>query len=170
MPGISPVVGRTEAEAKEKLRYLNSMIDPELAVATLQNFMVDVDLRKYPLDEPLPDIPQTEGNQSRQTLALEMARRENMTLRQLASWFAGTRGHWMPIGTAEHIVDQMEECFDRYGADGFNVMPITLPGELKDFTSLVVPEMQRRGRFRVDYEGPTLRDHLGLARPSFRPH
>jgi N-acetyl-S-(2-succino)cysteine monooxygenase len=165
MPGISPVVAGSASEARGKLDYLNSLIDPDLALATLGNFMVDVDLRQFELDEPLPDIPQTEGNQSRQQLALDMARRENMTLRQLASWFAGTRGHWMPIGTAEQIADQMEECFDAYGADGFNVMPVTLPGTFDDFTSLVIPELQRRGRFRLDYSGSTLREHLGLRRP-----
>lgn len=165
MPGISPIVGRTEAEAKEKLRYLNSLIDPDLALATLGNFMVDVDLRQFALDEPLPEIPQTEGNQSRQQLALTMARREKMTLRQLAAWFAGTRGHWMPIGTASQIADQMEECFDTFGADGFNIMPVTLPGTFDDFADLVVPELQNRGRFRAEYEGSTLRDHLGLRTP-----
>lgn len=168
MPGISPIVAATEQEAKEKLRYLNSLIDPDLALATLGNFMVDVDLRKFALDEPLPPIPETEGNQSRQKLALDMARRENMTLRQLAAWFAGTRGHWMPVGTAAQIADQMEECFDSYGADGFNILPVTLPGTFDDFTRLVVPELQRRGRFRLEYEGSTLRDHLGLARPQLR--
>jgi FMN-dependent oxidoreductase (nitrilotriacetate monooxygenase family) len=168
MPGISPVVGATESEAKEKLGRLNSLIDPDLALASLGNFMVDVDLRKFSLDEPLPDIPQTEGNQSRQQLALDMARREKMTLRQLAAWFAGTRGHWMPIGTPEQIVDQMEQCFDSFGADGFNIMPISLPGTLDDFTTYVVPELQRRGRFRTDYAGTTLREHLGLARPELR--
>jgi FMN-dependent oxidoreductase (nitrilotriacetate monooxygenase family) len=168
MPGISPIVGRTEAEAKEKLRHLNTLIDPDLALATLGNFMVDVDLRKFALDEPLPEIPQTEGNQSRQQLALAMARRENMTLRQLAAWFAGTRGHWMPVGTAVQIADQMEECFDTFGADGFNIMPVTLPGTFDDFARLVVPELQNRGRFRADYEGPTLRDHLGLTKPPLR--
>jgi FMN-dependent oxidoreductase (nitrilotriacetate monooxygenase family) len=168
MPGISPVVAETEAAAKEKLSKLNSLIDAELALGTLGNFMVDIDLRKFPLDEVLPEIQQTEGNQSRQQLALQMARRENMTLRQLAAWFSGTRGHWMPVGTAEQIANQMEECYDAYGADGFNIMPVTLPGTFEDFTRLVVPELQRRGRFRTEYRGSTLRDHLGLSRPPVR--
>ena len=167
MPGISPVVAATEAEARTKLSRLNALIDPDVALATLGNFMVDIDLRKFRLDEPLPEIPETEGNQSRQALALKMARRENMTLRQLALWFAGTRGHWMPIGTAGQIVDQMEECFDSYGADGFNIMPLTFPSTFHDFVTFVVPELQRRGRFRIEYEGTTLRDHLGLPRTPF---
>jgi FMN-dependent oxidoreductase (nitrilotriacetate monooxygenase family) len=167
MPGISPIVANSEAEGKEKLARLNALIDINNALGTLASFMVDIDIRKFPLDESLPEIPETEGNQSRQALALKMARRENMTLRQLALWFSGTRGHWMPIGTAAAIADQMEECFDSYGCDGFNVMPVTLPGTFDDFTTHVVPELQRRGRFRSEYEGTTLRDHLGLKRPSF---
>jgi alkanesulfonate monooxygenase SsuD/methylene tetrahydromethanopterin reductase-like flavin-dependent oxidoreductase (luciferase family) len=131
--------------------------------------MLDIDLHHYALDEPLPEIPETEGNQSRQALALKMARRDKMTLRQLAVWFSGTRGHWMPIGTAAHIADLMEQCFDEYGCDGFNIMPATFPGLLREFAAKVVPELQRRGRFRKDYTGTTLRDHLGLRRPLRSP-
>jgi N-acetyl-S-(2-succino)cysteine monooxygenase len=166
MPGICPIVAESESDGKAKLAYLNSLIDIDNALGALQAFMLDIDLRQYALDEPLPEIPETEGNQSRQALALKMARREKMTLRQLAVWFSGTRGHWMPIGTAAHIADQMEQCFDEYGCDGFNIMPATFPGLFREFATKVVPELQRRGRFRKDYTGTTLRDHLGLRRPS----
>lgn len=168
MPGISPIVAASEAQGKQKLARLNALIDIDNALGTLANFMVDVDLRRFPLDELLPQIPETEGNQSRQALALKMARREQMTLRELALWFSGTRGHWMPVGTPAQIADQMEECFDNYGCDGFNVMPATFPGAFEDFTKLVVPELQKRGRFRLDYSGTTLREHLGLKRPDLR--
>jgi FMN-dependent oxidoreductase (nitrilotriacetate monooxygenase family) len=167
MPGISPIVAKSEAEGRKKLAELNALIDIDNALGTLANFMVDLDIRKFSLDEPLPEISETEGNQSRQALALKMAQRENMTLRQLALWFSGTRGHWMPIGTAAAIADQMEECFDSYGCDGFNVMPVTLPGTFDDFVTYIVPELQRRGRFRREYSGTTLRDHLGLKRPGY---
>jgi len=159
MPGICPIVAESESEGKAKLTYLNSLIDIDNALGALQAFMLDIDLHHYALDEPLPEIPD-------QALALKMARREKMTLRQLAVWFSGTRGHWMPIGTAAHIADQMEQCFDEYGCDGFNIMPATFPGLLREFAAKVVPELQRRGRFRKDYTGTTLRDHLGLHRPS----
>jgi N-acetyl-S-(2-succino)cysteine monooxygenase len=168
MPGISPIVAASDAEAKQKLVRLNALIDNDNALGTLANFMVDVDLRQFPLDEPLPQLPETEGNQSRQALALKMAHREQMTLRQLALWFSGTRGHWMPVGTAAQIADQMEECFDHYGCDGFNIMPVTLPGAFEDITRLLVPELQKRGRFRRDYSGTTLREHLGLKRPDLQ--
>jgi hypothetical protein len=74
----------------------------------------------------------------------------------------------MPVGTAAQIADQMEECFDTFGADGFNIMPVTLPGTFDDFASQVVPELQNRGRFRAEYKGETLRDHLGLNKPKPR--
>jgi FMN-dependent oxidoreductase (nitrilotriacetate monooxygenase family) len=170
MPGVSPIVANSASEGKAKLARINALIDAETALSTLGAFMVNVDLRKFALDEPLPEIPETKGNQSRQALALQMARRENMTLRELALWFAGTRGHWMPIGTAAEIADQMEECFDAYGCDGYNIMPVAFPGVFEDFCTQVVPELQRRGRFRKDYEGTTLRDHLGLKRPAFNRH
>jgi alkanesulfonate monooxygenase SsuD/methylene tetrahydromethanopterin reductase-like flavin-dependent oxidoreductase (luciferase family) len=166
MPGISPIVAKSAAEGRKKLAELNALINIDSALGMLAAFMVDIDIRRFPLDKPLPEIPETEGNQSRQALALKMARRENMTLRELALWFSGTRGHWMPIGTASEIADQMEECFDSFGCDGFNIMPVTFPGTFEDFATHVVPELQRRGRFRRDYSGTTLRDHLGLERPN----
>jgi FMN-dependent oxidoreductase (nitrilotriacetate monooxygenase family) len=162
MPGISPIVAASESEGKAKLQALNKLISFDTALATLNTFMVDVDLRRFPLDEPIPKIPETQGNQSRQELALKMAHREGMTLRQLALWFAGTRGHWMPIGTATQIADLMEECFDSYGCDGFNLMPVSFPDVFRDFVQQVIPELQKRGRFRKEYQGTTLREHLGL--------
>jgi alkanesulfonate monooxygenase SsuD/methylene tetrahydromethanopterin reductase-like flavin-dependent oxidoreductase (luciferase family) len=167
MPGICPIVAASEQQARQKLDELNSLIDIGTAMMNLANFMNDVDLSQYGLDELVSDIPLTQVNQSRQKVALDLARRENLTLRQLALKFSGTRGHWMPVGTPEHIADQMELYFDSYGADGFNVLPATFPGRLQDFVELVVPELQRRGRFRTEYQGDTLRENLGLARIPF---
>ena len=97
---------------------------------------------------------------------IDLARRENLTIRQLYQRVAGARGHWQLVGTAEQIVDQLEERFVHHGADGFNIMAPTLPGGLTDFIALVLPELRRRGLFRSEYEGRTLREHLGLKRPA----
>ena len=101
-------------------------------------------------------------------MALELAWRENLTIRELYLRIAGARGHWQLVGTAEQIVDALEERFVNYGADGYNVMPALLPNSLDDFIRLVLPELRRRGLFRSEYEGRTLRENLGLARPVSR--
>ena len=167
MPGISPIVGSTEEEAQRRLAELNEGIDIGVAVQNLQNFMPDIDIHGFALDEPVPDVAQiTQAQQSRQKLAWDMARRENLTTRQLALWFSGTRGHNTIMGTPEQIADKMEDFFLSGGCDGFNVMPMLFPGIFRDFAEQVVPVLQKRGLFREDYEGNTLRAHLGLSRPA----
>ncbi len=168
MPGVFPVVGRTESEAKEKFDALQALIDPKVGLALVSGLTGGVDLSAYPLDGPIPPLPETNASKSRQTLTLELARRENLTIRELYLRIAGARGHWQLVGTPEQIVDALEERFVRYGADGYNVMAPTLPGGLDDFIELVLPELRRRGLFRSEYAGRTLRDHLGLRRPAWR--
>jgi alkanesulfonate monooxygenase SsuD/methylene tetrahydromethanopterin reductase-like flavin-dependent oxidoreductase (luciferase family) len=107
----------------------------------------------------------TEGWKSRQELFAKLAARENLSIRQLYERVASARGHWTLVGTPEHIADQLEHWFKTGAADGFNVLAPTLPHGLKDFADLVIPELQRRGLFRTEYTGRTLRDHLGLRRP-----
>jgi FMN-dependent oxidoreductase (nitrilotriacetate monooxygenase family) len=170
MPGVFPVVGRSEAEAQEKFEQLQDLIHPELGLALLSNYIGKFDLSVYPLDGPLPDLPVTNASQSRQQLLVDLARRENLTIRQLYLRVAGARGHWQLIGTAEQIADQLEERFVNFGADGFNIMPPTVPGGLDDFITLVIPELRRRGLFRSEYEGSTLRENLGLKFPTHRKH
>jgi FMN-dependent oxidoreductase (nitrilotriacetate monooxygenase family) len=168
LPGISPFVGRSEAEAREKFEQLQSLIDPVLGVGLLSAFLGNVDLSGYPLDGPFPqDLPVTEGWKSRQELFANLARRENLTIRQLYERVASARGHWTVVGTAKSIADQLEHWFTTGAADGFNVLAPTLPHGLTNFAQLVIPELQRRGLFRTEYTGNTLREHLGLARP---PH
>ncbi|MBB3660830.1 alkanesulfonate monooxygenase SsuD/methylene tetrahydromethanopterin reductase-like flavin-dependent oxidoreductase (luciferase family) [Rhizobium sp. BK650] len=128
-----------------------------------------VDLSAYPLDGPVPDNPPaTNAGKSRQALVLELARRENLSIRQLYLRIAGARGHWQVVGTPAQIADVLEERFENYGADGFNVMAPLMPGGLADFIEHVVPELRRRGLFRTEYEGATLRENLGLTRPANR--
>ncbi|SNB71118.1 FMN-dependent oxidoreductase, nitrilotriacetate monooxygenase family [Arboricoccus pini] len=166
MPGVFPVVGRTRQEANDKFEQLQDLIHPEVGLSLLQA-TGGLDLRGHDLDGPLPDeLPPTEGGKSRQQLLIDLARRENLTIRQLYLKIAGARGHWQIVGTPADIADQLQERFEGEGADGFNVMPPYLPGGLVDFVELVLPELRRRGLFRTDYEGPTLRDNLGLPRPA----
>lgn len=167
MPGVFPVVGRTRDEAQAKFDQLQSLLQPEVGFELLR-VQLGVDLRGHDPDGPLPELPATMASQSRQALVAELARRENLTIRQLYERIAGARGHWQLVGTGADIADQLEERFVNYGADGFNLMSPVLPGGLIDFVELVLPELRRRGLFRTEYEGRTLRDNLGLKRPTHR--
>jgi N-acetyl-S-(2-succino)cysteine monooxygenase len=168
MPGFYPVVGRTESEAREKFDSLQSLIQPSVGLSVLEHTIGVHDLEKYPLDGPVPEMPDTNGPLSRQRLLLEAARRDKLTLWELCLLNAGPRGHLMAVGTPAQIADVMEHWFRDGAADGFNVMPAWLPGSLNDFVDLVIPELQRRGLFRTEYEGMTLRENLGLPRPANR--
>src|SRR5205085_2291898 len=112
--------------------------------------------------------PDKIAGQSMYKFVMDMARRGNLTLRQTAQKVAGARGKFAIHGTPQHIADVMEEWFRSDACDGFNIMPPYLPGALDDFVDLVIPELQRRGLFRTEYEGRTLRENLGLARPASR--
>lgn len=164
-PGIQPIVGHTQKEAEEKLALLQSLIDPVLSLGLLSAFL-NRDLTSYPIDGPLPDLSATEGWQSRQQLFVDLARRENLTLGQLAFKVAGGRGHKILVGTPHSIADQLEEWFTQGAADGFNILPAIFPLGLEEFVDLVIPELRKRNLFRTDYEGNSLRENLGLARPT----
>lgn len=166
MPGLYVVVGRTETEAQEKNEFLQSLIDPAAGLGLLSRMIGNFDLSSYDVDGPLPELPATQtGQRSRQDLFTNLARKENLTIRQLYTRIAGGRGHCSIIGTAEQVADQMQIWFERGAADGFNIMPPYLPGSFVDFTELVVPELQKRGLFRTEYEATTLRGNLGLPFP-----
>jgi FMN-dependent oxidoreductase (nitrilotriacetate monooxygenase family) len=165
LPGISPILGATESEARQREADLNDLINPEYGRQQLSK-MLDHDLSGHDLDGPLPEISgHTEGNKSRFDLVTTLARRENLTIRQLIARLAGGRGHRVVAGTPVQIADEIEYWFTEGAADGFNIMPATLPAGLTDFVNLVVPELQRRGLFRTEYAGTTLREHYGLQRP-----
>jgi FMN-dependent oxidoreductase (nitrilotriacetate monooxygenase family) len=165
MPGVFPVIGRTESEAKAKFQQLQDLILPEVGLAQLSGLIGGFDLSAYPLDGPVPDLPETNNNKSRQSLMLKTAKDRGLTIRELYLTIAGARGHWQVVGTPEQIADQLQSWFENEAADGFNVMPPVQPGSLYDFVELVVPELQSRGLFRTAYEGRTLRENLGLVRP-----
>ncbi|HEY8331378.1 LLM class flavin-dependent oxidoreductase [Variovorax sp. N23] len=165
MPGIFPVVGRTQAEAEEKFEQLQALVHPVVGLSLLSNVIGGFDLSGLPVDGPLPALPETNGPKSRQRLLLDLARRENLSIRELYLRIAGARGHQQVVGTPASIADQLQQWFEEGGADGFNIMAPWFPGGLDDFITLVLPELRRRGLFRTEYEGRTLRDHLGLRRP-----
>ncbi|HWL26826.1 MAG TPA: LLM class flavin-dependent oxidoreductase [Ureibacillus sp.] len=168
MPGVFPVIGGTEEEAEQNKRLLEEII-PEEAGVSLLSGMISVDLSGYPVDGPLPDLPdpeQVNGGKSRFKLLKDLAERENLTIRQLYQRIAGARGHREIKGTPEQIADQMQEWFENGAADGFNIMPPYLPGGLDDFVDQVIPVLQKRGLFRTEYIGSTLRENLGLKRPA----
>ncbi|WP_053119651.1 LLM class flavin-dependent oxidoreductase [Pseudomonas sp. P1.31] len=168
MPGISPVIGRTQSEAEDKYQQLQDLVEPRVGLAMLAGMAGGFDLSEYDLDGPLPELPQSNSMQSRQALFIDLARRENLTIRQLYLKVAGARGHHTVIGTPKTIADTLEEWFVGQAADGFNIMPPFLPEGLDDFVDGVVPLLQQRGLFRTEYSGSTLRDHLGLQRPGNR--
>ena len=169
MPGLSVYVGRTEEEANEKYEYQNSLMHPVVAREILSTVLGGVDLTPYPFDGPLPDnLPLSNASQSTFKYVTELAKKDNLTMRQIAQVVAGARAKMVIKGSATQVVDIMEQWFVDEAADGFNVMPPYLPGALDDFVELVIPELQRRGLFRTEYTGRTLREHLGLPRPPSR--
>lgn len=167
MPGIVPIVGRTKQEASEKLQRLQSYTHSDVLIGTADHWLGFVtDLRSMNLDSLVPEaLPQTNFMQSRQKVFLDLAVRQKFTWRQLMRLVSDSHGHLMVVGTPDEIVDAMVDTFDQRAADGFNVLPATVPGGLKDFVELVVPELRRRGKFRSGYSGQTLRENLGLKRP-----
>ncbi len=169
MPGVSPFVGRTLDEAKEKYERLTSLILEEDGLRSSRaSRAANLNLTGADLDGPLPPAPPTEGMKSRQALIRQIADENNFTIRQLYQWVASARGHFTIVGTPETIADTLQEWFENEAADGFNILPPWLPTGLNDFVDLVIPELQRRGLFRTEYEGRTLRENLGLPFPQNR--
>ncbi|MDB5446515.1 MAG: class flavin-dependent oxidoreductase [Phenylobacterium sp.] len=166
MPGIFPVLGGTEAEAEANYEALQALVHPATAWSILKRHYVGVDLSGYSLDDEAPPLPgDTNFSKSRLKLVSGIVERERPTLRQLYRAVATARGHRTVVGTPEQIADAMQDWFENGAADGFNIMPPVLPVALTDFIEQVIPILRRRGLFRTDYEGATLRENLGLERP-----
>lgn len=165
MPGIFPVIADTEEAARKKFDELQELVHPAFGVGILGKMIGNFDLTKYPLDGPVPELPITDEQQGRQRGLVKLAHDQNLSIRDLYKRIIGGRGHVQVVGTPEQVADVMEQWFVERGGDGFNVMPATFPGGLEDFVDGVVPILQKRGLFRKDYEGTTLRDHLGLTQP-----
>ena len=167
LPGVFVIIGETLAEAREKKRRLDGLVHPDSCISTL-SVLLGHDVSAFDLDGPLPEIPLSNAGQGGQQKLVEMAAREKMTVRQLAQHVGGSFGVLEMLGTPAMIADQMQEWFLSEACDGFNVMFPYLPGGLDEFVDLVIPELQRRGLFRREYEGTTLRENLGLPRPANR--
>ncbi len=173
LPGLSAMIGSTEAEAQRMSQDLNDLADPEVGRKRLSGRFGGHDFSHLPLDTPLkpedfPDPSTVQAARSRTELIVGLVRNEGLTLRQLLSKLAGARGHFTFAGTPEQVADLIEDWFTDGAADGFNLMPPLLPPMLDVFVDEVVPLLQKRGLFRTDYEGETLRDHYGLAQPESR--
>jgi FMN-dependent oxidoreductase (nitrilotriacetate monooxygenase family) len=166
LPGLFVVVGETVEEAQEKRRRLDALVHGESALHSLSVWLGH-DVSGFDLDAPLPDVPQTNASQSGRERVLGMARREGLTVRQLALRLGGWGGLAF-VGTPESIADEMQEWLETEASDGFNILFPYLPEGLDDFVDKVIPELQRRGIFRREYEGSTLRENLGLQRPPNR--
>lgn len=164
LPGVMPVVGRTEREAFDKLATLQSFVSSTNALALLSD-RFGTDMSAYDLDGPIPDLALPDSYHSFARVMLAKARREGMTLRDVYNLMAAARGHWVLCGSAQTVADTLQHWFENGAADGFNIMPPFFPEGFEDFVDLVVPILQQRGLFRADYEGTTLREHLGLERP-----
>ncbi|WP_035485703.1 LLM class flavin-dependent oxidoreductase [Geminicoccus roseus] len=167
LPGAFVVVGDTVEEARAKKRHLDSLVHPASGIASL-SVQLGTDASRFDLDGPLPEIPESNASKSARQKLIDMAARERMTVRELAQYVGGAFGTLEMIGTPETIADQMEEWLTGEACDGFNVMFPYLPAGLDDVVDRVVPELQRRGLFRTEYEGRTLRENLGLPRPANR--
>ena len=164
--GVMPFVGEDAVEAQAKSDRLQELIHPEVALSLLGSELGGVDLGGCDPDGPLPELPPSNAGKSRQALLVEMAESEGLSVLELARRVAGSRGHWQPVGAAEECADELERWFREGAADGFIVIPAQLPGSLGDFVDTVIPSLQRRGVFRRSYHGRTLREHLGLPRPT----
>jgi FMN-dependent oxidoreductase (nitrilotriacetate monooxygenase family) len=164
LPGLCTIVGSTEAEAKAKLAELGALTDPTYAMKVLSERM-GTDLSSYPLDEPVPELPPSTIMQGHAITLAETARRRKMTLRELRDFVGMSMGHKLMVGTPEQIADEMEDWFKSGTGDGFNLLPPWFPGGFDTFADHVVPVLQKRGLFRTEYSGQTLREHLGLPRP-----
>lgn len=166
LPGAFVVVGDSDNEAQEKRARLDTFVHYDSGISSL-SIALGHDASGFDPDGPLPDIPESNASKSARQRIIEWARHGKLTVRQLAERVGGYSGLEM-VGTPQSIADQMEQWLVERGSDGFNVMFPYLPGGLDDFVEKVIPELQRRGLFRREYEGRTLRENLGLPRPENR--
>ncbi|MDW3681875.1 LLM class flavin-dependent oxidoreductase [Cupriavidus sp. CV2] len=171
LAGLTTIIGATEAQARQRRDALIDLIPWDYSLARLAGTL-GITPDRLKLDERLPDhlvLPANgNGNHTFFNATLALARRHGYTVRELIRELAGGGGHRVIVGTPEQIADDIEHWFRHGAADGFNLMPDALPDGLQDFVDGVLPILQRRGIFRTEYEGSTLREHLGLARPQGR--
>ena len=171
IPGVTVFLGRTEAEAHALYAELQELITPALGLAFLSSFFKH-DFSGYADDDPMPELSLERGigTSSYRIMAAQTLRREKMTVREAYKRFAPMQGNLCIIGDPVQVADTLEEWYRDGACDGFNIGAPVLPRCLDLFVELVVPELQRRGIFRTEYAGRTLRETMGLARPARRLH
>ncbi len=167
LPGVGPVIGLTEADAEAAYAELAGLNSIESGLGLIARAFNDHDFSRYDLDAPFPDVAHLglNSNQSQSNRILEQVRAEGLTLRQIAQRVATPRGAF--VGTPEKVADALQSWFEQEGADGFVIFE-TLPGQLDLFVDHVVPILQARGLYHLDYEGETFRDNIGLPFPENR--
>jgi N-acetyl-S-(2-succino)cysteine monooxygenase len=159
--GATPFVGKTDQEARDLRERMRDLIPEDLALTLMMNFTGGLDLRKFDLNGPMPDLPETNAGKSHQQELINVARRDNLSILQTARYWA--EGTYMKlIGSPKTIADKMQEWLEGDACDGFLVVAPYFPGGVETFVHLVIPELQRRGIFRREYSGRHLRDHLGV--------
>ena len=165
MTAITPIIGRTRTDAEALQKELNGFIPNVVAISKLEGLLLHFNLSPYPADGPLPHIP-SDAPSSIRDRVVDLARRENLLIAELAGRVAAGRTSRTIVGTAQDVADELEAWYSAGAADGFVISPPFLPAALDDFVDEVVPILQEKGVFRRVYEGRTLRDNLGLARPA----
>jgi FMN-dependent oxidoreductase (nitrilotriacetate monooxygenase family) len=168
MPGIRYVVAETEGEAREQYQMMLEEASDEFALKAVQRLAGTLDLRDFPLDGPLPELPPSNAAKARQKMLIDLARKENLSIRELARRFTFSLGHLVFVGTPMQMADLMEDWWANDAADGFTLLSPYFPAPLEMIVDKVIPELQRRGIFRIQYEGPTLRENLELRFPENR--
>lgn len=166
-PGLMPIVGRTEDEAREKYEYLRELVDDEVGLRGVARLCGGLDIYQYPPDGPLPPLPPSNAARARQQMIIDMGRR-GMTIREIGRVLGMSQAHRVAYGTPRQLADDMQEWLEADACDGFNLLFAHYPKPLEEFVTMVVPELQRRGIFRREYEGTTLRAHLGVPVPRNR--
>jgi alkanesulfonate monooxygenase SsuD/methylene tetrahydromethanopterin reductase-like flavin-dependent oxidoreductase (luciferase family) len=168
MPGFMAITGEDEAAAQRTYAGLQELIDEATAMRLLARLCGDLDIFSYPIDGPLPDLPPSNAARARQEHLVAKARREKLSIRQVARYLGTSLGHQMVVGSPVQVADVMQEWFEAGACDGFTLLFPFYPKPLEDFVRLVVPELQRRGIYRTAYEGRTLRENLGVPVPPSR--
>jgi FMN-dependent oxidoreductase (nitrilotriacetate monooxygenase family) len=166
LPAALVIIADTVEEARAKRLKLDSLVHYDSAIASL-SIALGHDASGFDPDGPMPDIPETNASKTGRAQAIKLASEENLNVRELAQRYGGYAGLAF-VGTPQTIADDMATWLSEEACDGFTVVFPYLPEGLDDVTLRLVPELQRRGLFRSDYEGDTLRDHLGLTRPANR--
>ncbi|WP_445494870.1 hypothetical protein [Photorhabdus sp. SF281] len=170
MPGLCFFIGADEESAKKKFNDLQALIHPEFGLSMLSDLLGGIDLSGYDINQPLPDLPVSNGNQSRRAIIEKMAISESLTIKQLYEKIIIARGHLILIGSYQQVATQMVQWLQEKACDGFNLMPPYMPGCLEEFVTHVVPELQKRGVFKTDYKSGTLREKLNIPKPPSKFH